>query len=105
VYCPHHLTPVVGTTIHYRICNFLASLGLTASTTYSVDCDGQYISFVILNQTKSAKMTDFRIFVIKWALLLVLWDEAPHHQNQGRKDIKEMHKNIEHGGENSYHAQ
>ena len=39
------------------------------------------------------------------ALLLVLWDEAPHHQNQGRKDIKEMHKNIEHGGENSYHAQ
>ena len=40
-----------------------------------------------------------------WALLLVLWDEAPRNEKQERKNISKRQKNIEHGGENSYHAQ
>ena len=39
------------------------------------------------------------------ALLLVLWDEAPRNEKQERKNISKRQKNIEHGGENSYHAQ
>ena len=41
----------------------------------------------------------------KLALLLVLWDEAPRNEKQERKNISKRQKNIEHGGEISYHAQ
>jgi hypothetical protein len=40
-----------------------------------------------------------------WALLLVLWDESPDNEKRERKNISKRQKNIEHGGDNSYHAQ
>ena len=39
------------------------------------------------------------------ALLLVLWDEPADYEKRERSNISKRQKNIEHGGENSYHAQ
>ena len=39
------------------------------------------------------------------ALLLVLWDEPADYEKRERNNISKRQKNIEHGGENSYHAQ
>jgi hypothetical protein len=41
----------------------------------------------------------------KVALLLVLWDESPDNEKRERKNISKRQKNIEHGGDNSCHAQ
>ena len=43
--------------------------------------------------------------VQRTALLLVLWDEPADYEKRERNNISKRQKNIEHGGENSYHAQ
>ena len=43
--------------------------------------------------------------VNSWALLLIVWNDVATEQREEEKNNAEGRKNIEHGGEISYHAQ